>query len=215
MEKTFFMNAKKIIYAVFISLIFSLSVAADSPLTSTDFAAAYSDEPIVAAASKTNGLLTDKLLEYLTRSENPIDIKMAVINQLGWNIENKNNAAIYLQYILGKNKYSDEQKFLKKGNADDLLVLAYLKALDNYFNVDEAVKYAEIALKKTPKSRTFNLIAGLIKAQQAMEKNWCEVYQITDRIRKNGDLKNDMKTEAVLIIYKYMDIYQDDCATKK
>ena len=100
---------------------------------------------------------------------------------------------------------------MKKGKAHDLLSIAYLKALDNYFTVPDAVNYGERALKKNKESRTANLIVGLIKAQQAMDGNWCEVYQITDRVRNNKMLKNDMEPEAIKIIYGYMDIYKDDC----
>ncbi len=196
---------------IFVLALFSSAVFADSPLTSTNFSAAYSEEPIVIAASKTEGQLTNELMDYLTDENNPIDLKMAVINELGWKFRGKNNGQVFMKYLTEKYKYSDEKKFLKKGKADDLLSMAYLKALSDYFDVSDALVYAEKAMKKNPTSRTYNLIVGLIKAQKTMDDNWCEVYKITDGIRKNDNLKDDLKPEAVKIIYDYMDIYGDYC----
>lgn len=150
-------------------------------------------------------------MDYLTDKNNPVDLKMAVINKLGWNINGKNNSQVFMRYLMNKYGYSDEKKFLKKGTGDDLLSMAYLKALNNYFDVSDALVYAEKALKKNKKSRTYNLIAGLVKAQKTMDGSWCEVYQITDRIRKNDKLNDDLKPEAVKIIYDYMDIYSEYC----
>lgn len=184
---------------------------ADSPLTSTDFSKAYSNEKIVVAASQTNGVLTEELMKYLVDAKKPIDVKMAIINQLGWNIDGKNNSQIFLDYILKKYKYSDIVEASEKAKADVILSFAYLKAMDNYFQVEDAGKLAQIAVSRNPKSRTFNLIAGLIRAQSVMEQSFCEVYQITDGVRKNADLKNDLKPEAVSIIYEYTDGYREYC----
>jgi hypothetical protein len=89
--------------------------------------------------------------------------------------------------------------------------MAYLKAMDNYFEVDEAIVYAEKAVSKNPKSFTYNIICALIKAQKAMDGDWCMVFKITDRVRKDKSLQMDMKQEAFNIIFEYMDLYQDDC----
>ncbi len=205
------MKLKKLGLAICVLVFLSITAFADSPLTSTDFADAYSGEPIVIAASNTNGALTNELMDYLTDRKNPVALKMAVINKLGWNISGKNNSQVFMNYLMKKYRFDTAEKFPKKAKRDDLLVMAYLKALDNYFEVDDAVELAEKALKKNKKSRTYNLIVGLIRAQKAFRGNWCEVFQITDRVRKNEKLKNDIKPEAVKIIYDYMDIYGDEC----
>jgi hypothetical protein len=36
------------------------------------------------------------MLEYLAKESNPIEIKLALINQLGWSIKGKNNGERYL-----------------------------------------------------------------------------------------------------------------------
>ncbi|NNE99198.1 MAG: hypothetical protein HKN25_09290 [Pyrinomonadaceae bacterium] len=196
---------------LFTALFLTSNAFADSPLTSTNFSDAYADEPIVVAAADAKGVLNDWLAAYLANEYNPVDVKMAVVNKIGWKISGRNNSKLFVQYLIKQRRYSSEKRFLKKGRADELLSYAYLKALDNYFKVDEAIKIAEKAAKKNKKSRTFQLITGLIKAQKMMDSNWCEVYKITDRVRKNRRLRNDMRTSAVGIIYKYMDIYGDSC----
>lgn len=207
------MKLKRIILSMCLLLVGSLTVFADSPLTSTDFANAYSNEVIVIKASNTNGVLTNELMDYLTNQKNPLDVKMALINKLGWNFDGKNNAEIFMNYLKVKYKYDDMEKFLKKGKKDDLLSMVYLKAMDNYFEVDDAIMMGEKALKKNKKSRTANIIVSLIKAQKAMDNGdkWCEVYQMTNGVRENKKLKNDIKQGALDIIYEYMDGYQEYC----
>jgi len=210
------MKLTKLLFLAVLTISMMTSTAlADSPITSTKFADAYMDEPIVVAAVKANGVITNELMDYLSGQYNPIDVKMAVINKIGWKISGRNNSELFMQYLMDERGYSSEKRFLKKGTADELLSMAYLKAMDNYFEVDNALKFAQKAVKKNRRSRTFQLIYGLIRAQKAMDSNWCGVYQITDGIRKNGALMNDMRTRAVGIIYKYMDIYGESCEKAK
>ena len=206
------MKLKKTLLTICALVLFSSAVFADSPLTSTDFSKAYSEVPIIIVASKTEGYLTNQLMDYLTEEKNPIDLKMAVINELGWQFKGKNNTRTFIKYLSEKRGYADEKEFLEKGKADELLAVAYMKGLDDYFDVKNTLLYAEKALKQNPNSRTYNLIAGLLKAQKAMDDSWCKVYQITDNIRKNDKLENDLKPEAVKIIYDYMDIYGEYCS---
>ena len=84
-------------------------------------------------------------------------------------------------------------------------------AMDNYFNVDEAINYANIAILKNPKSYTFNIITALIKAQKISRGNWCEIYTYSNNVRQNKTLVNDMKTTAISIIFNYMDLYKKYC----
>jgi hypothetical protein len=184
---------------------------ADSPLTSTDFSSAYESEAILAVAAQASGTLTEELMDYLASDANPIDVKMAVISRLSWAIDGKKNAVAYWNYLSKKRRYGSEKVFKKKGKGHELLCMAYLKALDNYFDVTQAVEYAALAEKKEPKSYTFRLIAALIRAQKAFDDSWCQVYRLTDDVRSNTALKMDMKPEASQLIFDYMDIYSEYC----
>ena len=201
-----------ILFSFLIAVIsFLPQMKADSPLTSTNFCAAYQHEGVVVYASKTNGILTPEIIQYLMAKKKPIDVKMAVINQLGWNMDGKNNGEIFLAYLLEKKKYKDREDFIENGKDFELLCFAYLKALDNYFDVGEAFYYVQKAQYKNQKSYTFNIIYGLINAQREFDNDWCEVYQTTDRVRKDPSLNSDMTDDAKKIIFEYMDLYAEYC----
>ena len=197
---------------VLISLVFTCkSVYADSPLTSTNISKAYQDLSIVIKATEAEGILTNELIEYLLNEKNPIANKIALINELGWDIDGKNNAAIFLDYLIQKQGYGDQEDFLNNGKDFELLSMAYLKALDDYFNVSEALIYAERALSKNSESYTYNIITALIEAQIATRGDWCKVYKSTDQVRTKTSLETDMRDEAVTIIFDYMDSYKKYC----
>jgi len=183
---------------------------ADSPLTSTDFSVAYKNESIVKKAKAAKGALNAKLMKFLTGT-GPIAVKMAVINTLSWDMNGKNNAGVFMEYLMKTKKYSGEDDLLARASADEILCLAYLKALDNYFDVATAAEWSAAALKKNPSSYTFNIIDGLIQAQLNFDVSWCAVYKCTDTVRQNTSLNIDMNEEAIRIIFDYMDLYAPEC----
>ncbi len=199
-------NINKILAVLF--LIMSTTIFADSPITSTEFYNAYSTHEILNDSKYEEGLLTINLMDYLDGA-NPIDIKMAIINKLGWDTEGQNNANIYLDYLFNKYKYINEEDFKNRSKGDNLLCMAYLKAMDNYLdddNVNEALIYAEKALEINPTSFTYNIIYAIIRAQNEYGK---KIYDLTNELRYKK-LNMDMKSEAIDIIYEYMDLYKDE-----
>jgi hypothetical protein len=186
---------------VFASFVFAY---ADSPLTSTDFYKAYEGSPIVKQALNSNGTITVDLMKFLNSKKNSIALKVAVINAIGWSFDGHDNYDKYKEF-LGNKMGKGKQK------AHNLLCLAYLKALDNYFDCKDALKIADEALNMNPKSYTFNIIRGLIKAQVLFDHSWCSVWQATNDVRINKDLTIDMNAEAIRIIFEYMDLYKEDC----
>ena len=206
------MKSKLIITLIF-SFVVNQKLLADSPLTSTQISNAYKDYAIIQLASKSNGDITVDLMDYLYEKSNPIDVKIALINEIansGWRIEFKvkNNAEIFLEYLEQK-----ESGFSMNGNpnAEILISYAYLKALDDYFDVAGATQWADLAKYRNEESYTVNIVWALIHAQQAMDSDWCEVYKLTNSVRENKGLKKDMKEEAISIIFDYMDPYKKYC----
>ncbi|MPM79844.1 hypothetical protein SDC9_126886 [bioreactor metagenome] len=191
------------VFSVVLILMF-IPARADSPLTSTDFYKAYEASPQVTAALQSKGVLTKDIMKFLNSKKNSIALKMAVINAVGWSFDGHNNYTLYKNY-LGSKMGTGELK------AANLLCLAYLKALDNYFDCNEALKIADEALSLNPNSYTFNIIHGLIKAQVLFDSSWCDLWKSTDAVRKNENLKKDMNDEAIRIIFEYMDLYQSEC----
>ena len=83
---------EKLCLVIIIAFIFSMmypSISfADSPITSTQFYTAYLDIEIVEKASEMTNI-DEKTIKYLSDPEYPLDIKAAVINALGWEIEGR------------------------------------------------------------------------------------------------------------------------------
>ena len=204
---------KKLLLALIVLTQF-LSAKADSPLTSTDFYRAYLNESIVLAASKAEGVMDVEYVEYMMNSKNPIAVKMALINAMGYSTDGSaDRSTFFTGFMETAMAYHNIDVFLAKGTADEILCLAYITAMDNYNNVTDAIKYAEIALKKNPNSYTFNLITALIKSQSKIgdQNSWCSIYSLCDKVRQNSVLKVDMKPEAASIIFEYTDLYKEYC----
>ena len=203
-------SMKKLI--LIISFCFSInSVFADSPLTSSDFYRAYLDVPLINKTSKSNGVLTDEVFKFLI-SSNSLDKKIALINSLKWDIKGKNNSVLYFNKLKLIHKEYTHNNFYNKGSAEELICYAYLKALDNYFDVKTASLFSAQASQLNPKSYTISLINQLIKVQMIdSPKQWCEVYTRMDNIRENTVLAQDFRKEASEIIFKYTDSYKEYC----
>ena len=116
-----------------------------------------------------------------------------------------------MKFLKSKKSYSSSEDFLRKGTGDELLCMSYLKAMDNYLNVKDAIRYSDYAIIKNPKSFTYNIISSLIKSQNILYSDRCKVYQLTDRVRQDASLKRDMNEEAIKIIFEYMDKYKHNC----
>lgn len=198
---------RKLLIIVVIGLLFNQNLLAGSPLTSTNIHEAYKDSAIIQLALKTEGKLTVALMNYLSDTKKPIELKIALINALGWDFNGKNNSTQFYEYL----KENQNLKDINETSADILICYAYLKALDNYFDVDDAIKFAQKAKLKKKNSYTINIICALIEAQKAMGSDWCEVYNLTNNVRINDALQIDMKEDAIKIIFEYMDLYKDYC----
>jgi hypothetical protein len=196
-----------------IFILISSFAKADSPLTSVEFYKAYEDVAIVKIASASEGQITQSILEYLDNPKNLIDIKMAVINALGWDFDGLQNAQLFYNYINRNETFKSIEEFTQNARPDQRLCYAYLLAMDNYFDVTNAASIASdvASLEKTASSYTYNMIAALINAQLAMDYDWCEVYHITNNVRQNTTLKKDFRMAAIPIIFEYMDLYTASC----
>lgn len=205
-------NYKYLLIVLFLNFL-SFNTYADSPLTSTPFGRAFLSEPIVAKAAKSNGKISKEMLGYLANESNPIEIKLALINQLGWSIKGQNNGKRFFKYLTKSRNYKSEGDLLENCNGDEMISLAYLYAMDNYFDVSNAILYAEVGIFKNPGNYSAHIIRGLIYAQEKLNLGeWCESYYSTDRVRKDPEvLYKDFNQDAIDIIFEYMDIYKKYC----
>jgi hypothetical protein len=121
------------------------------------------------------------------------------------------NSTKFLIYLKKKKNYKNEEDYINNGKGDELICMTYLKSMDNYFDVDDAIRYSGYSLIKNSKSFTYQIITALIKSQQMMSSDRCQVYKIADEVRNNTSLIKDMKDESIAIIFAYMDKYKHNC----
>ena len=205
---------KNTFLAILAMLFFSYQSSADSPLTSTEFYKAYEKLSIIQLASKSNGLLTKELIKYLADKDNPTDVKIAIINRLGWDTKGKTNASILIKYLKSKYGFKTTAELKTGLSASDLICIGYLKSMDNYFDTKEALTYASAAQVKEPKSYTINIIQRLIKAQEYLYKSYCQVFKIVNEVRTTESITMDFNKEASDIIFEYINRYEKYCKSE-
>lgn len=200
---------------------FQLSFA-DSPLTSTDFYKAYLDVPIVAAAAKNPGKLSNEAKAYLFDEDNPLDVKLALINVVGWRMEGLSTYTDYLRYCFNhfpKAKFGiDEKKFLTKKDlfyyvsSEQMAVLVYMYAMSNYFDSKGMFSLMQQAMLKPIRDRqSFMMAMGLVYAQTCLDnpQRWGKIYtSMTHHI--NSPQIKDMRPEAIEIVMEYINLYKEE-----
>lgn len=205
------MRIKKYIVSLFIIgvMLFSLNpitAFADSPVTSTDFHKAYMDIEIVKIA-KEKGIVDSEIANYLYSSKNPIDVKAAVINALGWKFEGKNNAENYVKLMYSKDIDELDINLL---SGEEIFCISYMMALDDYFHLDKALPMMDKAYEKNNTSFTIAIVRRILKSQDDMlnKGNWQIVWTNTESVLNSTTLEKDMRQEGIDIIVEYMKLYK-------
>lgn len=183
---------------------------ADSPLTSTYFAGNYPEYPNIEKAVLDRAF-NDDVAAFLLDAKKPIDAKAALINAIGWNYDGTHNADIFKGHLAKKHGTTTAGLQLNSLNADELLCLGYIMAMDNYFIVDDAINVLEMAKNKKPSSFTVNIILALVQAQKNMDMDFCKVWTLTADVLNNKSLTRDMKRASIQNIVDYNILYKSDC----
>ncbi len=185
---------------------------ADSPLTSTHFADAYSDHPMVQMADEMmQHDMPTTLLNFLANKNEPVDVRLAVINKIGWNFDGTTVGAQLGEYLMGRYGAKDEKKLVKKLDAGTLAVYAYAKAMSNYFDVKAASELGHQAVKKN-KNKSFSvaMASALIDAQVYLDSDWSMVHKVVADVLHDGSLHLDMRQEAIDNIMEDINLYQGE-----
>jgi hypothetical protein len=205
------MQKRRIVIAVQVVLFISLGILyADSPITSTPFYTAYNDIGMVRRA-ETSGVLTLSIAHFFSSTTSPIDVKAAVINALSWDIEGKNNAEIFFEFLEDIYKEDIDSVTLEPLSVDEIFCLGYLMAMDDYFYVYGALDVLYTAWDLNDTSFTISIILAIVEAQDVMDFDWCEVWLLTEGVLFDKTLKKDMRDEAIEIIVDYMKLYEEYC----
>ena len=203
------MKTLRNIVATFLLLLFPLMASADSVLTSTDFYKCYEDELIMSEVDPNQGV-TQEVANYLFNPYNPIDVKMAVVNKLSWNINGTSFALDYAEFLRYKYDTRNNATILKKLDSEQLIIYAYMLAMSNYFDVKKAVEIAQMAVKKNDKkSFTVEFIASLIEAQNYMDSDWSKIYPTVNSVLMKQNLHRDMRQSAINVVMEYVKLYNN------
>ena len=203
---------KRLLTALMLTLSWALTWA-DSPLTSTDFAENYNDQPMVQMALKLSNEsdtnIPVSMLDFLADKKSPIDVRLAVINAISWNFDGKTSGEQLYEYLSKRYNIKTSDKIAKKLDAGTLAVYAYAVAMSDYFNVTEAQELAHKAVKKD-KSKSFSVafIASLIDAQVYLDSDWGLVYKVVNDVLHDGSLHLDMRQEAIDSVMEYINLYK-------
>jgi hypothetical protein len=213
LNENFNMLRRNRFFTMLLLSLMASTALADSPLTSTNIAQAYANEQLVQDGMACKGNITPELCLKLNEKAVPIALKIAAINAVSWVYgEYAGNAEQFLSVNSGTNGFASLEELLEHGTAHQLICYAYLRALDDYDDVTEALAVAAKALERAPGSLAIAMIHGLIKAQHAFGTDWCLVYESTNQVRQQRSRYNyDFSAAAMAIIFKYMDLYEDDC----
>ena len=177
---------------------------ADSPVTSTAFHQAYLDVPIVQSAVEA-GYVTEVLAEFLADEAAPLDIRAAVINAIGWEDGRGGRAESFVKFAYGQTMEELDWSALR---GDELLVIGYLLALDDYMDTTQAEALLLDARRKLETSFTAAIVHAIVKSQGPMlPSTWEEAWKIAAAVVHDDRLQMDMRPEAAEIIFDYMGLY--------
>ena len=199
----------KKLFAAVVMVMTCLAGWADSPLTSTHFASAYADEPMVQIASNFSTYIPTMMLNYLVDEKSPIDVRLAALNQTSWNFDGQSTADQMLLRLSQRHHCQDKETVLNSIDAKTLAVYAYAKAMSDYFDVNEASVLAHRAVEKD-KSHSFSvaMVAALIDAQIYLDNDWSKIYPVVASVLNDESLHMDMRQEAIDAIMEYINEYQ-------
>ena len=186
-----------LITAIALASFTPLNVYADSPLTSINFWS-LSKEKLVLKTGKKKGkkLLSKKMIAFLLSYNHTTFDKIALVNAIGWDTRNKvKNSEIFIESIerlflkssenflcieefgLSKNDFPfltlKEKIECIDGGTNVYLIYLYLKAMDDFTNVDNVNQ--ELENYWIDDLDNLHFIKGLISAQQSsLKMDFCK-----------------------------------------
>lgn len=188
-----------------------LSVAgcyADCIMNSTEFYKAYLDVPIVNRAHQNKNNFTNEHKEYLMNENNPMDIRMAIVNAFDWDHEGDYYRQ-FMDYLKEKTDSRSDEEVIQNASAERLVTLAYLKAMKELDVEDDVVTLLDMALQKPHDLTVSYLLPHIIIMTQMLDfdDQRDKIFPMVER----GILSNpnqDMRPEAIDYYMDYMNYYR-------
>jgi hypothetical protein len=148
------------------------------------------------------------MLDFLADKTAPIDVRLAIINGLSWNINNTTTGRKLYEHLIKSYKVQSSEELIEKLDAGTLVVYAYSMALSNYNDVTEAMKLANHAVaKNNGNSFSVRFIDSLIEAQLWLSMDWSMIYKKVKKVLDDSSLQRDMRQEAIDSVMRYINLY--------
>jgi len=194
------------------------SAFADSPLTETIWWPHYKNNPIIVEASRVG--CSYNVMSLICDDSKPLDLRLAAVNALGWNSNGQNNYGLCMNYYFNQIRVRFDIP-MEDTIADAYIqytpetycVFAYLKAMDNYFDVDYALEIATYAQQLQPNNKNIAMIRALIAAQKMIESesDWCSLYRTVASVAFDNSFTSGISQYMYDEIMKYIIGYSEYC----
>ncbi len=221
-------------FLIFILLLISPALRADTPLTGIFLAQAYADLPRISAIIGMREVmsvyrfdLTEEDLTWIDRRDVELDQKVALVNALGFG-EN-GNLRRFVSHLAAK--YSMEPAvidsslvFTEKTGSElpevmtemfyhDLVLLSYMKAMHDYLQPIHATRPVYEAVVRNQHSEAAWWVLGMIASQIMLDVDWCMVHSECETIAEMKAMytQDIMREDAVAAIMDFVGLYAVYC----
>lgn len=206
------MKIKKFTLKIVLIFLLVTKSYADSPLTSIEIWRAFPENLEIQNALKTKKM-SNSTLEFILNEENSLELRICVINALGWNMNSKkNNSRKLLKAILEKYRVKSIDKLNEKKNSEILSCYSYLYAMDNYLNMDKILSCTRQAVALDPENKAVSFVYSLIQSQNYfLTKDWCKLYLTFENFKKKEFNFKNIDNNLIKLTSDYINVYNKYC----
>lgn len=180
---------------------------ADCIMNSTEFYKAYLDVLLVNRAHQNKNNFTNEHKEFLMNENNPLDVRMAIVNAFDWDHEGDYYRQ-FLDYLKEKTNSRSDEEVIQNASAERLLTLAYLKAMKE-LDIEEDVLRLLSMIQQMPHEQTVSyLLPYVIMVTQYLdfEGQRDQIYPMIEQFILECP-NQDMRPEALGYYMEYMNYY--------
>lgn len=192
------------------------SAHADSPITETPFHKAYAGDPMVAHAAAL-GALDDRIADFLLDARQPVGLRLAVVNAMGWGEARDRHSRYLSRATLRRGRPAETAEGLPW---QVQLVAGYMMAMDDHRDPMPGLRMVETAQARSGGSRAAMAILSLLRAQAAMlvgpeapQAGFCRSWLAYSAGMLDDDRSavDDFPPAAAEILDRYMFLFPGYC----
>ena len=150
-------------------------------------------------------------MDMLIDPELTVEQRLCVVNYIGWNNDGQHHFEELVDHYVKVQRYSSAKQAFAAMDGAMLTVFAYVRAMDDYYVVDDALRLADEAVRRSPVSRAAAMVQALIRGQQLTDDmtRWNDIYTACHRVETNAKLNHDLSPAAVNAIMEYINGYAE------